>query len=549
MIILELIIFLLGIAIFSISISGYGSLLSLSIKTNFFLNIFIGFIIITFIITLVHLFLKIDLIISQIILILGLIIFFKKKNIELSRLFNLKNIPYLIIVFCLIPMFISQKYHEDFGYYHLPYALSFIEEKIIFGFANIEQSYVYNSIWLNTSSLFFLNNKNFNFLTLPGYILFLSFILFSINQIISKKKISLSDFYLVTLIFYLILKFTRISEFGVDLPAIIFSVLGIYYFFNFFETNLIEEKKTYFFLTLIFSIFSILIKLSTLPIVLLSLYLYFKYFKDLKISLLDFKFLFILILSTIFFTQQFVYTGCFIFPSNYTCLDVSWFNPDYLNLSKNLELVNKSYSLARDIYLPEDYLSNFTWFSFWIKRSFTEISEHLMTMILPLLLFILVLKKRKKNYLVLQNKLTLYIFIFLSLLFWLNYSPVFRFATHIFITLVFLFFSSILILKEFSKKKFLIFISVFLIFNFSKNILRISNTENFFLGIQKIENEYILNNTISNKYANIYYPDVKKNKKNGWQGRLCWNTPFICSKNKLNVSKKKGYLVVKKLKN
>ena len=549
MIILELIIFLLSIAVFSISISGYGSLLSLSIKTNFFLNIFIGFIIITFIITLVHFFLKIDLIISQIILILGLIIFFNKKNIKLLKLYNLINISYLIIVFCLIPMFFSQKYHEDFGYYHLPYTLSFIEEKIIFGFANIDKSYVYNSIWLNISSLFFLNDKNFNFLTLPSFILFLSFILFSINQIISKKKISLSDFYLVTLIFYLVLKFTRISEFGVDLPAIIFSVLGIYYFFNFLETNLIREKKTYFFLTVIFSIFSILIKFSTLPIILLSLYLYFKHFKDLKFSLLDLKFLFIFILSTIFFIQQYIYTGCFIFPTNYTCLDVSWFNPDYLNLSKDLELLNKSYYLARDIYLPEDYLSNFTWFSFWIKRSFTEILEHLMTMIFPLLLFILVLKKRKKNYLVLQNKLTLYIFIFLSLLFWLNYSPVFRFATHIFITLVFLFFSSILILKEFSKKKFLIFISVFLIFNFSKNILRISNTENVFLGIQKIENDYILNNTISNKYANIYYPDVKKNKKNGWQGRLCWNTPFICSYNKLDVSKKKGYLVVKKLKN
>ena len=549
MIILELLIFLLSIAVLSISISGYGSLLSLSTKTNFFLNIFLGFIIISFIITLIHFFLKIDLIISQIILILGLIIFFKKKNIELLRLFNLKNITYLIVVFCLLPIFFSQKYHEDFGYYHLPYALSFIEEKIIFGFANIDKSYVYNSIWLNISSLFFLNDKNFNFLTLPSFILFLSFILFSINQIISKKKISLSDFYLVTLIFYLVLKFTRISEFGVDLPAIIFSVLGIYYFFNFLETNLIEEKKTYFFLTLIFSIFSILIKLSALPVILLSLYLYLKHFKELKISLLDSKFLFILILSTIFFTQQFVYTGCFIFPSNYTCLDVSWYNPDYLNLSKNLELVNKSYSLARDIYLPEDYLSNFTWFSFWIKRSFTEILEHLMTMIFPLLLFILVLKKRKKNYLVLQNKLTLYIFIFLSLLFWLNYSPVFRFATHIFITLVFLFFSSILISKEFSKKKFLIFISVFLIFNFSKNILRINNTENFFLGIQKIKNDYILNDKISNKYANIYYPDVKKNKKNGWQGRLCWNTPFICSYNKLDVSKKKGYLVVKILKN
>ena len=144
--------------------------------------------------------------------------------------------------------------------------------------------------------------------------------------------------------------------------------------------------------------------------------------------------------------------------------------------------------------------------------------------------------------------MALYLFIFLSLFFWLNYSPVFRFAIHIFITLVFLLFSSILISKEFSKKKFLIIISVFLIFNFSKNILRINNTENLFLGIQKIENDYILNNTISNKYANVYYPDVKKNKKNGWQGRLCWNTPFICSKNKINVSKKNGYLVVKKLK-
>jgi hypothetical protein len=172
-----------------------------------------------------------------------------------------------------------------------------------------------------------------------------------------------------------------------------------------------------------------------------------------------------------------------------------------------------------------------------------------MTMILPLLLFISVLKKRKKNYLVLQNKLTLYIFIFLSLLFWLNYSPVFRFATHIFITLVFLFFSSIFISKEFSKKKFLIFISIFLIFNFSKNILRITNTENLFLGIQKIENDYILNNKISNKYANIYYPDVKKNKKNGWQGRLCWNTPFICSYNKLEVKKKNGYLIINKIHN
>ena len=87
----------------------------------------------------------------------------------------------------LVPIYLSQKYHEDFGFYHLPYAIGFIEEKIVFGFANIEETYVYNSIWLNLYSIFFVG-ENFDFLTLPTFILFLSFILFSFNCIISKDK-------------------------------------------------------------------------------------------------------------------------------------------------------------------------------------------------------------------------------------------------------------------------------------------------------------------------------------------------------------------------
>ena len=87
-----------------------------------------------------------------------------------------------------IPIYLSQKYHEDFGYYHLPYAIGLIEEKIIFGFSNINLTYVYNSLWLNIYSVFFLQDKNFDFLTLPSFILYVSFIIFSLNQIISKKK-------------------------------------------------------------------------------------------------------------------------------------------------------------------------------------------------------------------------------------------------------------------------------------------------------------------------------------------------------------------------
>ena len=109
--------------------------------------------------------------------------------------------------------------------------------------------------------------------------------------------------------------------------------------------------------------------------------------------------------------------------------------------------------------------------------------------------------------------------------------------------------SNIFFLRIFSKKRFIIFIFIFLTFNISKNILRINQSEELFLGIKKIDNKFVLKKQMSNTFINIYQPDIKNNKKNGWQGRLCWETPFICSYNNLNVYKKNGYLIINKLEN
>ena len=96
--------------------------------------------------------------------------------------------------------------------------------------------------------------------------------------------------------------------------------------------------------------------------------------------------------------------------------------------------------------------------------------------------------------------------------------------------------------KEFSKKVFIIFFSIFILFNFSKNILRIDNNNDIYFGIQKIHNKYVKNIESSNKYASVFSPDNKNNSKNGWQGRLCWDIPFICSYNNLNIDRKYDYL-------
>ena len=416
MIFFEIILFIISIFLLSLSISGYGRLINIQTKDNLFLNVFLGFIFISFIVTIFHFFFKINILASFFIFIFGLIFFLYKINTNFLRLFEKRNIFGVVIILLYIPMFISQKYHEDFGFYHLPYALGFLEEKIVFGYANIDKSYVYNSVWLNLYSIFFLNDKNFNFLTIPSYILFLSFILYSINQIILKKNILTSDYFLITTLFYLILKFTRISEFGVDLPSLIFSILGIYYFIKFYETNLEIDKKNYFYLNLIFSVFGILIKLSVAPIILLSIILYFKNFRLLKFFIFNQKFLVIYFLILFFFLQQFIYTGCLFFPNNLTCLDVSWFNYDYLKLSSQIELINKSYSIAKNIYSPSEYLSNYIWFPFWLKRNYIEILEHLTTIILPVLLFAFCLKKKDTNKEIFNEKKFIYLFVFLNII-------------------------------------------------------------------------------------------------------------------------------------
>ena len=546
MIFFQILIFIVSIFLLSLSISGYGRLVNFNLKNNFFLDIFLGFILISLTITLVHFFFKINLIISFAIFILGLFFFFYKKKIILQNLIKNENFYSFIILILLIPIFLSQKYHEDFGYYHLPYALGFIEEKIIFGFANIDKSYIYNSIWLNLYSIFFLNDKNFNFLTLPSFLLFVAFVLFSFQQLISKNDKLASDYFLLTTIFYFILKFTRISEFGVDLPTSIFSILSIYFFLKFSEVDLISERKEYFFLISIFTFFSILIKLSTIPLILLPIFLYLKHFKVLKFDIFNFKFLLIYSLLTIFLIQQFIYTGCFFFPSKLTCLNVSWFSEENLELSKQLKLINKSYGVANDIYTPREYLENFNWLSFWFKRNFVEISEHLLTIILPLLLFFSIQKQKINHRFILKDKLGLYIFLFFGFLFWLNFSPVYRFAIHLFLTLIFVLLINSSISKNFSKKFFFIFMITFILYSFSKNMIRLNKVDTIFFGILKIDNAFILNEKNTNELVKIYQPDIKNNSSNGWQGRLCWDIPFICSSNKLHIRKKNGYLIINK---
>ena len=398
----------------------------------------------------------------------------------------------------------------------------------------------------------FYFKDNYNFVTLPTFIIYFTFIIFSFSQII-KKENKISSFFLIVSIFYLVIKFTRISEFGNDIPAVSFSILSIYYFFKFIEEEQLKRKNNYFFNNFSFATFAILIKFSSIPVIILTFYLFFKNYKILKNNIYKPNYLFIYSLGLIFFIQQFIYTGCFIFPSKLTCLDVSWFDQYFLSSKNRLELVNKSYfATARDILSEEEYLRNFNWIPYWFKRNYLGILEHLATMIIPLAIFLMILKKKFNQKILIFKELKFFtFFILVGFVFWFNFSPVYRFGIIYFLSLIFLITLFIYSGKTFSKKIFINFIFIFLIFNFSKNIIRISNEEKIFLGIKKIENNFIPNTHYENNLVKVFQPDIEANEKkgNGWQGRLCWDIKFLCTKNKIMINKKNNYFIIQKLRN
>lgn len=533
-----------------LSLSGFGSLFSDKTKKDFLLNIFFGYLFVSFLVTLVHFVFSINHVVTIVIACCGIILSFKNNeycNFKIKKKFFL----YFLIFLILIPIFISQKYHEDFGYYHLPYLINLATEKIIFGLGNLNDGFIHNSIWLNTISLFYVKN-NYNFVTLPTFLLFFIFIIYSINQIIISTKQHYSNYFLLICVFYLVLKFTRISEFGNDIPSLIYSLLGIFFFLKYEEEDILAKKNFFFFSHFSFAAFAILIKFSTIPIIILTLFIFFRDFRIIRKEIFKYNYFLIFFLIILFFFQQFIYTGCFIFPSKITCMDVSWFNNEFLNLRSKLELVNKSYSVARDFISSDEYLVNFNWIPYWFDRNYPEVIEHLSTMLIPVIIFFLLSKNNTDNMNKTKNIYNLKIFIFflvIGFIYWFTFSPVYRFGILYFLCLIFVSTAPFYRKKILSKKFFLILLCLFLTFNFSKNISRIIQKNYIVFGIDKVNNRYIPYDDYNNSnIIPVFRPDIKLNelKGNGWQGRLCWDIQFICSYSEIKVNLINNYYFISK---
>ena len=553
---------LLSLILFIFLVFITGSILSISIfKLDYdSLEIYeiglLGIIFLVFLSFIFHLIVPLNEIYNSFIFI-SLILFFSfkiKKKIFKNFILDYK---FILISFLLIfIMTLKYKPNEDYGYYHLPYIINLVSEKIIFGLSNLQPQFGWNSTWLNFSSLFYLPILEIKGTQLSNSILlFFVFYMFLKELFSFNNKNKLSFLFITLLSGYVIIKFSRISAHGFDFPANIYTLLSLYYFIKIFEEKNTSNINKYFILILCFSLFAITIKLSAFatPILIIFIFLLINKKKDVIIfikSPLIFCFLFFLL----WILQQFIFTGCFIPHFEFSCIKtVEWYTNDISNMISGLTgAVNKSFNTYEGDLTSVEYVRNFNWVNIWFERHKIELIEHFLAAIIPFIILIIFNIKSSFNdenniLKSLINMKLFFIFIIsftiFGLVVWFIKSPVIRFGIPYLFLLIFLTSTLITQILKINFKKGLYFVIILsVVFNISKNIDRIikNNSKNYW--------PHVLNINYSTKFQNGFKINYPNSKINSAKDKLCWSVPYICSVTKgknLQFDKMFSYTFVK----
>ena len=556
--------FLFFLSILLLSNIGYGLVFANFFKKNFDqLNLgfcgLIGFFIIIIVSYFTSYFLAHDFKHNLVLHSLGLLSFIyffvkKKKNNEFKKL--------LFIYFIFLIGVYVWKNHDDFGYYHLTYALNLSENKIMLGTG------LFGHGFRTSSSLFFYHSTTY--LPYIKYYLFHSgpfLILIYFNYVILNKlytnyklkKFSLSFFFLILSFVYVNVVFYRIAEHGTDrTPQIlIFLIFGL--FLEQINNNFKETKK--------FSEFNILIILIFLAasmkviyilyIFLIPIIFFYKNF-DVKVYLRKNFLIPVFCFLIIFFNSfnSFFSTGCFVYPEKKTCLfnKYPWSLPE--NEVERMSLHYEWWAKAgggagyNHEMKQSEYIKGFNWLTNWIDRHFfNKVLDTLLGTILISLIVFLLFKTTKKAKIKKYKIDIVYIFIFLLTMEWFFKHPSMRYGGYVLLALpIFIYTSSKLVNYKFNSKK--IFVKIIAICLLTVSIY---NGRNLIRLDSELKNYYGGHNILISPF--FYLPDVKteiifnSEELNIYKpiNNMCWNAPTPCSnRSKLKAIDWNGYKLIQR---
>ncbi len=402
--------------------------------------------------------------------------FIKFKDIFIRK-FN--KIIILLLIVILFNIWCSD-FHDDLNHYHYSYILNTDYTKYIFGYNFFHNLYGFSSGWLILQSYF-----NFDYSRLQdihvinALILFLVLCIFisHFNEIKKKENIKILDIIFFSILLFVILKYTRLKEFGLDKPA---TLIFFYIIFLSFKNEIFDKKlnNANLFIILLLSFFIIYIKIIYIPILILPVLNILK-FKN--YGFLFTKYCNILILVNIsYFAKNIIISGCLVYPVQQLCFEnLTWINLNSIQeLGLGIEVFNKSYSNYNGSLSKIEYIQNFNWIATWFLRNFKEFTNIILLIILCFLIPVLISKRKyKKSNKDIINLTSVLIFCFLSFILFLK-SPVIRMYHHFFVFIILV--CSIYLFKNFTfkiNKKFIFILTIALVFNFSKNFIRIHKAD------------------------------------------------------------------------
>jgi hypothetical protein len=541
----ETLIFLFFFLIIIISITGYGLFMGYFLQFNILnLNIGIFGLLGIFFCTLIsyctHLFFSHGVIHNSIINLVGIILFFffLLKNFDEYKkgLFNLA----LISIILLPGLFIS-KNHDDFPYYHLPYILNLVENKIQFGIGNLNIAFRTPSSLFYLQSLFYFPYIKFYLVHCIGLIVLIFINSILVDYIFNKKNNSFSYFIKVfsSICFLFVnIQFWRLAEFGTDRAGQLISLIVfiiIFQILNNKNRNLILQDAK---LLTIFLLYLVSVKSYFLSYVLLFfiiIYILFKYNLIKKISL-DAR----LVLLSAFFLFVFTFinisnSGCVIYPLQLTCYDNflwSVSKESLLELSQWYEIWAKAGAGPNfRVENAEIYIKEFNWIKGWIDRYFFKKVTDTIGLIFAISAFYLFLIRYRSKYK--KNKiiyLPIYFFALALFLIWFFKHPDLRYGGFVLISILFFIPLGVYLSNYFigGLKKNIITAVIFLsLFSYAvRNIYRINQEVNRGDNFKYVSFPYFYIEKIEYKEKIIGKNNIKLYlSKDPW----CWATPSPCS--------------------
>lgn len=515
---------------------------------DYFYIFFFGSIIVSFISLFLNFFTELNILINSIIYLILLFLFVLNLNYK-----HLKNLIIFLIISSTTTFFLilySDVNRPDAGLYHLPFVSILNEHKIIFGLNNIDSRFGLNSIIQYLSAI----NNNYLFsengISIPLASIVSFFYIYFFYDVLAAtkdyKKISISNFFSLLVLIYIIFKINRYSGFGNDAIG----HLSFFYIISYLlKTKL---KKINFNKLALISVFIFANKPMLGLVFLFPVYVFFfhKNFKYKKIINILFSFpafFFLLLLL-----KNIILTGCLIYPIKSTCFEnLKWTD---INETERINLVGSVWSKAwpekldNDISMNE-FNSDFNWVKSWSQKHLKYILKIIIPYIFILILIFIYLRlfKRKKYFIFFDKKnflVSLIVCIIGSFSFFC-FFPLYRYGYSYLISLIILLF--IYFNKDFikAKKNITIFKFFFLIGLMIIPLKQIDRIQENFFHKSKWPNIYTFGNQI-NSYEKILIDKDFSYYYAASGDNLCMYSSSPCTSYRVNkniiVDKKLGYI-------